>query len=292
MAHLGPLEAEHHPAVGTRRGPPVVLLHGLGLGRWFWGRDQQLLAELGIESWAVDLPGHGADAGRDVSLEDVVSGVADAVATLDHPALVGHSMGGLVAQLLTARVELASIALISPIPCGDVRPPMSWTALSLLARRAVALAAGRPVKLDRAGYRAGGMKQVPQETFERIEPWLTAWPNRLLRGLSRRPSVKPPEVPVLVVHGLLDPIVPLQSSRLLADYYNAILWRFDDLGHAPPLEPGGERLMQAIGEWILSPRHRRIEEVDAMAPEEGVGLDERLRRRERRVRSNSRFGDR
>lgn len=292
MAKLGALQAEHRPAAGPRRGPPVVLLHGVGLGRWFWERDQGVLADMGLESWALDLPGHGEDAGRDVSLDEVVEGVRGALAQLDRPALIGHSMGGLVAQMLTERLDLASVALISPIACGGAGARPSPTTLSLLVRRAIPLLAGRPIQLDRAGYRAGGMKFVSDQTFERVLPLLTPWPNRLLRDLARPPRVPVPEPPVLIVQGLLDPIVSLQYSRLLADYYNAILWRFDDLGHTPPLEDGGVRLMQAVGEWVLAPRRRKIEEVDALSPDEGVGSAERERRRSRRVRSNSRFGER
>ena len=55
---LGPLEAVRYTPESIL-GPPVLLVHGIGLGKWFWARDQALLAEFGLESWAVDLPGHG-----------------------------------------------------------------------------------------------------------------------------------------------------------------------------------------------------------------------------------------
>lgn len=64
--------------------PPVLLLHGLGLGAFFWERAQGWLAELGWESWAVDLPGHGAARGERVDLErwlDAATGCAQAKRT-------------------------------------------------------------------------------------------------------------------------------------------------------------------------------------------------------------------
>ena len=64
------------------------------------------------------------------------------------------------------------------------------------------------------------------------------------------------------------------------------------LAHNGPMEPGGERLNQAVIGWLAQPRGRKVVEVEAMGPEEGVGREERLGRRGSRVRSNSRFGAR
>jgi pimeloyl-ACP methyl ester carboxylesterase len=89
----------------TVLGPPTLLVHGLGLGSWMWERDQARLAERGIASWAIDLPGHGSDVGSDVSVQDIVAAVHaahDVVAeeTGQKVVLIGHSLGALAVQML------------------------------------------------------------------------------------------------------------------------------------------------------------------------------------------------
>src|SRR4051794_4678303 len=76
---------------------PIVLVHGAFHGAWCWAALQTELDRLGVPSYAIDLPGHGAST---APLEDL-HGDADAVARLleaidDEVVLVGHSYGGAV----------------------------------------------------------------------------------------------------------------------------------------------------------------------------------------------------
>jgi pimeloyl-ACP methyl ester carboxylesterase len=76
---------------------PVVLVHGAFHGAWCWAALQTELDRLGVPSYAIDLPGHGAST---EPLEDL-HGDAAAVARLlealdDDVVLVGHSYGGAV----------------------------------------------------------------------------------------------------------------------------------------------------------------------------------------------------
>jgi pimeloyl-ACP methyl ester carboxylesterase len=75
----------------------VVLVHGAWHGGWAWERVVPLLATAGVECLALDLPGHGVDAGP---LGDLYTDVARVHETLDQSnsdvVLVGHSYGGAV----------------------------------------------------------------------------------------------------------------------------------------------------------------------------------------------------
>ena len=80
---------------------PIVLVHGAFHGAWCWAALQAELDRLGIPSYAIDLPGHGAST---APLENL-HGDADAVAALlerlaqdsdEEVVLVGHSYGGAV----------------------------------------------------------------------------------------------------------------------------------------------------------------------------------------------------
>jgi hypothetical protein len=106
----------------------------------------------------------------------------------------------------------------------------------------------------------------------------------------RPPKVEPARCPVLVTCGLQDRLVSYRVARLIGDFHrNAVTWRFDDVGHFPQLEPGGARLLDAVLHWVKAPQSRRVLEVEAFSPEEGVGRKERKARTPHPERSDSRW---
>ncbi len=289
QTRLGPLDAVHVVPEGERRGPPVLLLHGIGLGAWFWERDQHLLAAQGLESWAVDLPGHGSDAGQNRSLDEIIEGALGAVDALEKPAVVGHSMGGIVAQTLSGSRDLSSIVLVSSLAPRAVRMVPTKTALRIAAQLLPAFLAGKNLRLSLKNYRDAGLHLLPEHQQEACFSRIVPWPNRATRGLVRRPDLPPASCPCLVTFGLQDKTSAVSVYRLLGDYHDAITWRFDNLAHMPPVEPGGERHAEAIAGWILQPRGRIVTEVDPLAPQEGIGEEGRRSRMPGGPRSDSPF---
>lgn len=267
----------------------MLLLHGIGLGAWIWERDQARLAERGWESWAVDLPGHGRDQGRPASLEQLADAATQAAQQLDRPIVIGHSMGGLVAQIVASRIPVAALVLVSAVPAKPIHMLPTRSGVRQILPQLTRLVRGKPLDLSDQAYLDSGFDQAPAGALRRRGPW----PNRLVRDLVRsRPVIESLPCPILVTHGFRDPVVPLLQSRLLADHYDAVLWRFDDLAHHPMLERGGTRHLEAVADWLEKPQGRQVREVDAFSPSEGVGADVRRERNPNPVRSDSRFGAR
>lgn len=88
----------------------VLLLHGIGGGRSIWGGEASgtadTLAAAGFRTFSIDLPGYGSSAA--MGPPDMNGFVAAVLAMIDHAAahrtvLLGHSMGGMIAQELVAR---------------------------------------------------------------------------------------------------------------------------------------------------------------------------------------------
>lgn len=103
-----------HDDVGS--GPPLILLHAGIADRTMWAEHLQPLANAGFRVLAADLPGFGdapVAAQEDAPWNDVLA-TMDALG-IDRAALVGNSLGGLVAQRVTVlapgRVE--ALALVS-----------------------------------------------------------------------------------------------------------------------------------------------------------------------------------
>jgi 3-oxoadipate enol-lactonase len=88
----------------TGDGPPVLLLHPLGVDRAFW--DDVVPALDGFEVLTYDFPGHGETPtpGQPYGIEDLADQARAllAEAGMDRVDVVGVSLGGLVAQQLAA----------------------------------------------------------------------------------------------------------------------------------------------------------------------------------------------
>ena len=87
--------------------PAIVFIHGFLQSSAYWVPSLDRVAEHGIRSFAIDLPGFGASAR--LGGPYTMAGLADALALqfdswgVRQVALVGGSMGGVVAQHFTLR---------------------------------------------------------------------------------------------------------------------------------------------------------------------------------------------
>ena len=106
----------------------VLFLHGTGQDHTIWVLPTRYFARHGRNVLAVDLPGHGRSGGEPL---DTIEALADwAIAVLDaagleSTAIVGHSLGSLVAVAAAARHpdRVRAIALVGttvPMPVSDV----------------------------------------------------------------------------------------------------------------------------------------------------------------------------
>ena len=98
----------------TGSGPPIVLMHGIGMSRHVWDPVVPLLARE-HEVIAVDLPGFGDSA--PLSGPPTVPALAAAVEELglERPHVAGNSLGGGIALELGRRGSAGSVCAISPI---------------------------------------------------------------------------------------------------------------------------------------------------------------------------------
>ena len=214
----------------------ILLLHGLAEDRRAFEVRVAGLTRAGWNVAAVDARGSGASGGRWVSFGgreaddlrtwlDAVTGIAaEATPTAPRFAAWGRSMGAATA-LRGARGDARLRALILEAPFADLRPTV-----------------------------AAVLRQV------RVPGWLAApvlWRARWLAGVALdrpRPIDLAPgvEAATLVVHGTLDPIVPLDQARRLAGAIGRDLGRTAEFlavpgaAHANVFAVGGEPLADAV----------------------------------------------
>lgn len=113
--------------------PSVVFLHGAGMDHTEWMLQARFFAHHGRGVLAVDLPGHGRSAGpalRSIGeLADWLVALLDA-AKVSRAALVGHSMGALIAMETAARAptRVWALALLGAATRMPVHPDLQKAA--------------------------------------------------------------------------------------------------------------------------------------------------------------------
>jgi pimeloyl-ACP methyl ester carboxylesterase len=149
-------------------GPPLVMVHGAGSGRWGFDLVRPLL-EPRFDVWAVDRRGRGdSDDGEDYSLDAELEDVAAVMrAAGDGALLFGHSYGALLAAGAAGRLGgLTRLVLYEP-PMGGVLADDAW-----LDRFEADLAAGAPeVAVRRFLHDIGGYSHVEIDVMEGTPAW-------------------------------------------------------------------------------------------------------------------------
>ncbi|MEM7324193.1 MAG: alpha/beta fold hydrolase [Actinomycetota bacterium] len=110
---------------------PIILVHGLWLLSGSWDRWVAFLEQQGYGVLAIDWPGDPETVAEARSNPDLLAGtsieqVADHVEEIARrftrrPAVIGHSVGGLVAQIVAGRGVAVATAAIDPVPFKGIR---------------------------------------------------------------------------------------------------------------------------------------------------------------------------
>lgn len=238
----------------TRR--PVLLVHGMCGGAWMWRNYQQRLAGAGYESHALNLRGHHGshpvpDIGK-VSLRDYVDDAVSLAQTLGNPIVIGHSMGGLVAQKVAESGQCSSLVLISSAPPRWI-PVVSWTLLTRQLRYLPNLLLRRPILPERADADVLMFNRTPLP--DRDAQYAQLVPDSGRAGFEMSFGVigvqeQRVTAPTLVVTGLDDQFVVPRVARALAKKYRATLKEFPAHAHHIITEPGWQKPCDEIIHWL------------------------------------------
>ena len=154
MAEITEYESEQIDRANSSGHSPVVLIHGLWLLPSSWDRWRALFEEAGYTTLAPgwpDDPNTVEEANRhpDVMAHKTVGQVADHFEDVigkltKKPALIGHSFGGLLAQILAGRGVGAATVAVDPAPFRGVLP------LPISALKSAAPVLGNPANHGRA----------------------------------------------------------------------------------------------------------------------------------------------
>jgi len=214
-------------------GVPLLLLHGYTGGREDFDPVLAGLAD-GRRVIAVDFPGHGGSEGDDDPAAHglaVTSAwtleVADALG-LEEFSLLGHSLGGLVAQRVAAAASHRLRALVLSAtglgaPRDEITEPLTRVALAardqgLEAAFEVTAAAFAECDLD-PDFLAERRKREPELRARYLRlpvPAVVGGARALLNAMPLGAFLRGIDVPVLVIHGEHDYVWMAAEQALLA----------------------------------------------------------------------------
>ncbi len=229
MATITDRETQQIEKTNASGRQPVIFIHGLWLLPSSWDRWAQVFDEAGYTSltpsWPDD-PGtlEEARANPEIFAKKTVGQVADHVAEViaglnDKPAVVGHSFGGLLAQIVAGRGLSAASVAIDPAPFRGVLPlPISSlrSAMPVLANPANR---GRAVTLTFDQFRYGWANALSEEEAKQLhETFHVAAPGAPLFQAAtanlnpwteaKVDSNNPDRGPLLLISGEKDHTVP------------------------------------------------------------------------------------
>ena len=249
--------AVERPVASDSR-PPVLLIHGMFGGAWYWEAYQAFLARNGFESHAINLRGHHgsrpvAAIGR-VSLHDYVRDALDVARSLGNPLVIGHSMGGLIAQKVAEAGQCRAVVLLAAAPPRWI-PPVSWLLLRKQIKYIKDLVLFRALMPDRGDADALMFNRTPISERDRFFSRLVAESGRAGLELSLGALVvhaSRVSCPVLVVSGTEDRFVVPRVARALARKYHAPLRTYDNFAHHIMSEPGWEGPAADVVSWMAA----------------------------------------
>lgn len=247
--------AVERPSTASTK-PPVLLIHGMFGGAWYLEGYQRLLAQHGYESHALNLRGHHGsrpvnDIGH-VSLFDYVADATEVARAMNRPIVIGHSMGGLIAQKLAETGDCRAAVLLAAAPPRWI-PPVSWLLLRKQVKYARALMFFDALVPDRGDADALMFNRTPVHErdafFARLVPESGKAGLQLSFGAI---AIHEPRVscPVLVVTGRDDQFVVPRVARAIARKYKAPLRVHDGFAHHIMAEPGWEKPAADIIAWL------------------------------------------
>jgi non-heme chloroperoxidase len=236
--------------------PPILFLHGAFAGPEIWERF--LAPWFARRGRRVSTPRLTPQpGGRPARLRDLVRAAREASDALDQPPVViGHSLGGLVAQHLAAERRLAGLVLVAaPGPWG--LGPSLWRLSAhhpkvLAALMLTQFGGGALLGVEHA-RRALFTEDTPADWIARVAPSpAPESPQALFDGLTWDLPVWPlaRRTPMLALLGDRDAFIPISDLIGIAMAYGARTEILHGMAHGAPIDPRWLRLAWAIEGWL------------------------------------------
>ena len=226
------LEVISHTADNACGRPDLLFVHGGFHAAWCW--DEYFLPFFQANGWnahALSFRGHGkSDGAAEISRWTLANYVDDVVNVLgrigERSILIGHSMGGVIAQRVW-RMETERVVGMALLASSPLRADPSVIA-RLARERPLSMGVGQATKnpwlLRRAMTPFFFSPGIPGEKKKQYHQRLSLESPRAMAEVFTRPEPKPLEGdrrPVLIIAGREDWSIPLEAHEQFVQVYDA-----------------------------------------------------------------------
>ncbi|MFC2076972.1 alpha/beta hydrolase [candidate division KSB1 bacterium] len=245
------------------------MIHGMNTAGWCWDFYRAYFEGNGYNCITPDLRYHDTDPADPPDTRLGTTGLLDYAADLEElikelpgpPILMGHSMGGLLAQILATRLPVRALVLLSPAAPRGIIPLRLSVARCF---RTGLLKWGwwrKPIRPTLREVTYSNLHLMPEEYREEAYARVGYESGRVgfqmgLWFLDKQRSSEVDEskigCPVLVVVGSEDRLTPAPVVRKVAKKYGAVATfkKFPDHAHWIIGEPGWEEVAGYVAGWL------------------------------------------
>jgi pimeloyl-ACP methyl ester carboxylesterase len=236
--------------------PVIVFIHGAAFDHSVWQWQSRYFAHHGYSVIAVDLPGHGRSPGTPrATIEEYAEWVAALLdaAALPQAALVGHSMGSLIALETALRhgprvSKLALVGTAAPMPVSDgfiaaarEEPPVALEMEAVWGH-------SRLAQLATSAVPGASLLGASRRLNARSKPGaLHAALNACNAYRADPQKVAALRMPVLVAAGRRDQMTQFKAGKALAESIAGARFAALDAGHSMMSEAPRELLAELRG---------------------------------------------
>ena len=239
-------------------------------GAWLWENYKNFFEQSGFQCYTPLLRYHDMDPNDQpdprlgaTSLLDYAQDLEEYIHNLDQkPFLMGHSMGGLLAQILGARGLARGLVLLTPASPSGINA-MNYSVIKSFW--SVLTKWGFWHKPNRLPFEAAAYSMLhllPEEEQKAVYDRCVYESGRAaaeigfwlldFKGGSKVDQSKI-NCPVLVIAGAEDRITPASVVRKVADKYKTVSTykEFENHAHWVVAEPGWEEIAEFAADWLL-----------------------------------------
>lgn len=237
---------------------PLLFIHGAYSGAWIWQEHfLPWFAKQGYSAHALSLTGHGDSPGQDrldwLSIEDYVQDVLDVAAGFaEPPILIGHSMGGFIAQRAMSRLESPACVLMASVPPHGLwgsslslaigNPQLAWSLNRLMGG-----GSPPPEALKSALF----YQDIPSAQMDAYYQRMQAESSRAIVDMTFTLPSRPRNTPPLLVMGAAeDALISPREVERTARFYNVEACILPEMGHGLMLEKNWQTAAKTIDAWL------------------------------------------
>jgi pimeloyl-ACP methyl ester carboxylesterase len=241
----------------------ILLMHGMWHGAWCWQQWQAYFAEKGWRSVAFSLPGHGQSAVQkpttQITLDYYLAFLRDEMTRFDiPPVLIGHSMGGALAQWYLRYIndDLPAVVLVGSWVHDSAQregfskflnlDPMG---LLMISRTGDATPLIRTPEYAARLLISKHCLYTPQELHAKLSP-----ESNLIMLQHNPPFWEPPQkvhAPILCVAGEQDAVLSVASVKRTAAHYIADFILVPDAAHNLMMDAHYLQTADQIEQWLV-----------------------------------------